>query len=66
MGLVEGDGGKDAKSFPEKLGEFRLIRQLGGGGTGTASEAIADKARQRLVQQFLRAQTASANTAPST
>ena len=34
--------------------------------TGTEREAIADKARQRLVQQFLRAQTASANTAPST
>ncbi len=32
MGLVE--GGKDKQSFPEKLGEFRLIRQLGGGGMG--------------------------------
>ncbi len=34
MGMLEAPSGTEAPQFPERLGEFRLLRQLGGGGMG--------------------------------
>jgi hypothetical protein len=56
LGAVPGIGGTGLAGFPPRLGEFRLLRRLGGGGMGVVFLAEQDAPRRRVAVKVVRAE----------
>src|SRR6476659_5805972 len=47
LGML-GEGAANSRDFPERLGEFRLVRRLGSGGMGVVYEAEQQSLGRRV------------------
>ncbi|MHC4944678.1 MAG: protein kinase domain-containing protein [Planctomycetota bacterium] len=54
MGLLEGEATAQEGVLPERLGDFRLIRRLGGGGMGVVYEAEQEPLERRVALKLVR------------
>jgi hypothetical protein len=53
-GLLDTPGDMHAAALPERLGDFRLLRRLGGGGMGLVVLAEQDSLRRRVALKLVR------------
>jgi hypothetical protein len=54
MGLLGSDAAAATAAHPERLGEFRLLRRIGGGGMGVVYEAIQEPLGRRVALKIIR------------
>jgi serine/threonine protein kinase/WD40 repeat protein len=57
--LLDRSGSEPAEPLPERFGEFRVVRRIGGGGMGWVYEALHDRLNRRVAVKTIRPDRAS-------